>query len=173
MTDKEKKQYIVLAVGVVILLFLLINPGKGRHHRKNISMNLSVPGIDVSNIENDVSMFDQNLKLIASKEIGDVVSKLVSDDDKTWDRNPFEFLVSTEIEKVEEVEDDTIPNFTINGIIYDDIPEDSSVVIEGEFYPEGATVDGWTIVKIERDNVLFQNAARNLEYIFYLYEDEE
>jgi len=170
MTEKDKKQLIVVIVGVVILAFVMLNSKKGGNTNSYSSGGGGIP--NMATIASDVSAFDENMQLIASVEVSDAIAKLLADV-KSWDRNPFEFLVSTEPEKVIEESEEglsNIPSFKINGIIYDDIPTDSSVVIDGEFYQESEIVDGWLIVSIEEENVIFQKG--DIEYIFYLYEEE-
>ena len=128
----------------------------------------------VSQIFND---FDNYVRLLADKEINDSLERIMQEKvQEGWKRNPFEILVSTVIIKEDE-EESTIftsagdPTFTVSGIVHELKPEDSSVIIDGDFYKIGDTVDGWTVIDIKAENVHFIKGQT--EYIYNLYEHEK
>ena len=63
------------------------------------------------------------------------------------------------------------PTFIVSGIVHEIKPEDSSVIIDGEFYKIGDTVNGWAVVGIQAENVHFKKGQT--EFIYNLYEHEK
>jgi len=59
----------------------------------------------------------------------------------------------------------------VSGIIYAQTEIDSQVIVNGELYKVGDTIEGWTVVTIEDEMVLFENGET--EYIFNLYLTQE
>ena len=164
---------IILIVGCVLILFALVfdNIFKGDSSSRVVFDSR----IDsVSQIFND---FDGYVRLLADKEINDSLERIMQEKVKEgWQRNPFEILVSTVIVK-DDGDKSTIftnpedPTFIVSGIVHEIKPEDSSVIIDGEFYKIGDTVNGWAVVNIQAENVHFKKGQT--EFIYNLYEHEK
>ncbi len=170
---KEKKQMIAVGSLGVVLIFLLFGGGI----KKGSRMHGGGGAASGSQVTQIITEFDTNFKLVANKEINDTLEQIMEEKvQEGWERNPFEILVST-IPGQSMIggaqvagEDLSKPSFHISGIVFDGDPNLSSVIVDGEFYAVGDTIDGWTIVSIESESVYFTSGE--VEYIFSLYEQQ-
>ncbi|MBU1862305.1 MAG: hypothetical protein KKH94_01375 [Candidatus Omnitrophica bacterium] len=172
--DKKKIQIIVLAVGVVILLFVISGPkGKRQASRKDTAESSGNP---VSQVFNN---YDQYIRLLADKEIDDSLEQAIKEKlQEGWKRNPFELLVPTMFE-VEEVVAAVVvaavvlpdaPTFTVNGIIMDASGgSGSQIMIDGELYGVGDDVNGWKLISLEAERAVFKNSG--VEFIYQRYNE--
>jgi len=170
--SKKNIQILVIIGCSLILCGLLLNNFLKGDSSSRVEFDKMIDS--VSNIFND---FDGYVRLLADKEINDSLERIMQEKvQEGWKRNPFEILVSTVILKDDEKESSIFtsvgdPTFTVSGIVYEMKPEDSSVIINGEFYKLGDNVNGWTVVDIKAENVHFKKGET--EYIYNLYEHEK
>lgn len=171
MNDKEKKQMMVVLALVPLLGILLFMNMAKKGGFNPAQMQASSDSGSVSEI---ISAFDLNVKLIADKEINDSLERVMTEKVmEGWERNPFEILVSTKnmtdvLEAQEAIQKLNVPSFTVSGIVYDDNPENISVIINGDFYKIDDKIDGWKIMNVEAESVYFKRGET--EFIFNLYE---
>ena len=169
--DRKTTEIAICIGGVIVLLFLLFsNKLKGGGGRVSLEQSMS----SVSQVFDE---FDQNVRLLANKEINESLERLMADRIQgEWIRNPFEILVNTKIviDKMQvdvEESEPAIPTFSISGIIHGETDDETSVIVNGELYVNGEVVDGWTVSSIEMDRVFFKK--NNKEFIFNLYAIDE
>jgi hypothetical protein len=173
MTEKEKKQYIVVALLVpVLLVFLYMNMNKkARYNAGSLSLMSGAASGSVSEL---ISEFDSYVKLIADKEINDGLERIMNEKVlEGWERNPFEILVSTVsvddvLDAEKGIQKSNQPDFIVTGIVFDTNPENIAVIIDGDFYKIGDNVRGWIIINVAAESVYFKRGE--VEYIFNLYE---
>jgi len=175
MTEKEKKQAIIVAALVPLLAILLfVNMGKKKHYQAVVVQSAANSSTGDSSVSEIINEFDANVKLIADKEINDSLERVMSEKImEGWERHPFEILVSTQkvtdtLDAQSGIQKSNEPTLTVSGIVYDPNPNNVSVIIDGDFYKIGDKVDGWIITNVELDSVYFRRGEA--EYIFNLYE---
>lgn len=173
MTDKEKKQMIIVLALVPLLGILLFMNMAKKSGFKGTPVKSSE---DIGTVSEIITAFDANVKLIADKEINDSLERVMTEKVmEGWERNPFEILVSTKnmtdmLDAQEAIQKLNVPSFTVSGIVYDENPDNISVIIDGDFYKIGDKIDGWNIMNVEAESVYFKRGET--EYIFNLYEQK-
>jgi len=168
--DKQKIQ--ILAAGALGLVLVVLLFGNMFGKRSSGSAPVTQSSDSVSQIFRE---FDANVSYLANKEINDTLERIMQEKlQEGWQRNPFQILVSTKMEQ-EIAEEELVsvgePTFAVSGIIYAQTEIDSQVIVNGELYKVGDTIEGWTVVTIEDEMVLFENGET--EYIFNLYLTQE
>jgi hypothetical protein len=175
MTEKEKKQAIIVgALAPFLLLLLFMNMNKKTRYQAAVMQNAATTSGGTGSVSEIITEFDANVKLIANKEINDSLERVMGEKVlEGWERHPFEILVSTQnmtdtLDAQAGIQKSNEPLFTVSGIVYDSNPDNVAVIIDGDFYHIGDKIDNWLIVNVEAESVYFKRGET--EYIFNLYE---
>lgn len=166
---EKKKIEIIVAVGLVFIFLLIILSPKKKKGSHSASYEVQeIQGVDA--VLESISLIKSNkLNLSAVSEI----EKL--DIESAGGRNPFDILVQTNVIVQEEVVEETVeeevisfPTINIQGVVYaQNQPSDSVAVIDDEELRVGDSIEGWEIVVIREERVVFKHGATTHEINLY------
>ncbi len=160
--DKKKIQLYIVVTVIVIFVAILIMPKDKKRMIAVDSSDHEVKGVQ------DVL---ESIRLIKSNKIDTSALKSLEDLKSTQvgGRNPFDILVQTNVVQAPgetvvaeavDVAPEPFPEVSAQGVVFArDNPADSVVIINGEELKIGSTIEGWEIVTINDDLVMFKKGA--------------